>query len=231
MSKIVLSVIIATYNRHIKLDNCLSSLYKVIEREGFNSFVEIIVVDQSDLKFMAGIKYDIKSNYIYMQSHIRNAAHARNLGSEKAQGDYFWFLDDDAEVISMNFNSLLMTTGVIFISWKERHSVYINKYKYRKLNILRMSGTPFYILKSDHFRSVHGFSEQLGPGSEIGGGEDLDLLLRIDKFSYINDFVIQGQISHPVEQLDRNKQRVYYQARGYVLGKNKEFLLFLTNFV
>ena len=94
-----------------------------------------------------------------------------------------------------------------------------------------MSGTPFYILKSDHFRSVHGFSEQLGPGSEIGGGEDLDLLLRIDKFSYINDFVIQGQISHPVEQLDRNKQRVYYQARGYVLGKNKEFLLFLTNFV
>ena len=64
-----------------------------------------------------------------------------------------------------------------------------------------------------------------------GGGEDLDLLLRIDKFSYINDFVIQGQIAHPVEQLDLNKQRVYYQARGYVLGKNKEFLLFLTNFV
>lgn len=90
-SKILVSVIVPTYNRGQSLVNTLRSL----EGQIYKNF-EIIVVDQSTKKFPE------KENYLRGHREIRyfflpeaNASLAKNFGAGKARGGIFLFLDDD----------------------------------------------------------------------------------------------------------------------------------------
>ncbi|MGB9911149.1 MAG: glycosyltransferase [Microgenomates group bacterium] len=94
MKKIMVSVIIPTYNRDEPLRITLKSLFK----QSYDNF-EIIVVDQSDKKFPKKEKFLKKysSKICYFSGLPPNAAAARNFGARKAKGKIFLFVDDDIE--------------------------------------------------------------------------------------------------------------------------------------
>lgn len=226
-NKILLSIVIATCNRQKQLINCLKSLHKTFKKKN----IEIIIIDQSDIILKFILKNLFYNKIIYKYSKIKNASCARNYGSKIARGTFIWFLDDDAKVINFNLEILNAKNNIFFISWKEKKNIFKSNYLYYKLNVLRMSGTPFYVVSRKDFLTIGGFNPLLGPGTKMGGGEDLDFLLRLNKIFKIRDFKFCGSISHSLCILSKKKKILYYKARGFVLGLNSEYVLFLLNFI
>ena len=213
-----LSIIIATYNRHQLLSYCLNSINNL--DSSITDNIEVIVVDQSATTFKKSSDYLFD---IYIHKSPIGASIARNYGARNAAGEYLWFLDDDAVVNSINLQNL--EGNVVFFDWKEKPFTPVSGIFFRKLNIVRKSGAPFFTLRKDVFDKVHGFDEQLGPGAEFNAGEDLDILLRVDKISKIKKNTIIGSVSHGLE-LDLGRVSTYAFCRGIVLRKNKEYVLF-----
>lgn len=85
------SVIIPTLHRPGDLERCLASIDRL--HRGFD---EIVIVDQGDLRTTEKIvgPHVHLNVRIYYQG-IRSAARARNLGMEKASGEFLFFIDDD----------------------------------------------------------------------------------------------------------------------------------------
>ena len=232
MNKVRLSIVLASYNRHIQLSKCLDSIYSVFISLGYLSFIEIIVIDQTEKVFNKIEIYNDKfTNFIYKRVETKNASSARNIGSTESTGMYLWFIDDDAELKSFDTSALYNNNDILFISWKEKSKVFSTIYPYNKLNLLRRSGTPFYIIRKSVFESVSGFNKSLGPGSPQRGGEDLDLLLRINRFHKISNFKSFGELTHALDTSDQDKKYSYFHARGFVLASNREYSLFLINLI
>jgi glycosyltransferase involved in cell wall biosynthesis len=88
--KKLFSVILPTYNRRRELERCLKS----IKSQTFQDF-EIIVVDDGSSddtdEFIDAYHPDVR----YFHQQNRGVARARNLGMEKAEGNYFAFIDSD----------------------------------------------------------------------------------------------------------------------------------------
>jgi glycosyltransferase involved in cell wall biosynthesis len=225
----LLSVVIATLDRHEHLTKCLSSLIRSLGCQAQAGDVEVIVVDQSSelFRFTESSKSDI--TFQYFQFPIKNASSARNFGAQMACGRYLWFLDDDAEVLSFDGGALNSQDDVFFVCWSERLDIFSLVYPIRKLNILRRSGTPFYVVRRDVFNDAGGFNALLGPGSDLGGGEDFDLLLRVDKIAKVRSFCCVGIISHPLPEYLPEKTKRYFFARGFVLGFHREYMLLVFN--
>lgn len=97
------SVVIPTYNRLPILQKCLLAL----ENQQFNphlvSGYEIVVVDDGStdqtISWLTTQKALLSHVKLYTQNH-KGAAAARNLGVEKAQGDWIIFIDSDLVVTS-----------------------------------------------------------------------------------------------------------------------------------
>lgn len=232
MQELKLTIVIATCNRHLQLKKCIDSIYSIFYIKNFISEIEIRVIDQSNEKFIYNSEYkNLYKNFFYQHVSIKNASYARNIGAKESRGEYIWFMDDDAELKDFDISVLYNGVDVFFISWKEKKKVFEINYFYNKLNLLRRSGTPFYILKKTIFYCAGSFNEILGPGSLMRGGEDLDLLIRINRLKTIKNFGCFGTLSHPLIQNDKEKKRSYYFARGYVLAINKEYLLFGINII
>lgn len=230
MSIIKLSIIIATYNRHQELKLCIDSLLSGFSKIKLLPNVEIRVVDQSENIFSHAKDYEsINQNFYYQRISIKNASYARNVGARESRGEYLWFMDDDAILCEFNASALFRGLTVIFISWIQKRKIFDRIYLFNNLNILRRSGTPFYILKKIEFNKVSGFNERIGPGTIMRGGEDLDLLLRVNRVCPIREFCTYGSLSHPLINSDQEKKSSYYFARGYVLAINKEYFLFILN--
>jgi glycosyltransferase involved in cell wall biosynthesis len=190
----------------------------------------VIVVDQSDITHdfcSSNFNFDLK----IIRSDIKNASLARNLGASHSNGDFLWFLDDDATVLSFPDLSVQDEKKVRFIEWYEKSVVFKSVYPIRKLNIVRRSGTPFYLVPRTYFDLVGGFDKCLGPGTEVKGGEDLDLLIRVNSYQRIDDFRNIGCISHHIDNDYTPKSYSYFYARGYVLIKNREYVLFVLNLI
>ncbi|MEM0136032.1 MAG: glycosyltransferase family 2 protein [Thermoplasmatales archaeon] len=85
----MVSVIIPTYRRHDKLNNCLSSL----SHSSYNN-IEVIVVNDDpndDLKDFIG-QYDIR----YIQNDVESyVIKCRNTGAKISKGEILFFVDDD----------------------------------------------------------------------------------------------------------------------------------------
>ena len=89
------SVIIPTYNRHRFLERALASVAK----QTFRDF-EILVIQNGENSASHEIaeKFNGKGVPVrYFFESIPDAANARNVGIEKARGEYIAFLDDDDE--------------------------------------------------------------------------------------------------------------------------------------
>ena len=93
MNKKKVSIIIPTYNNEEYLDKCLASISGKYE-----SNVEILVIDDGSTDHTANIvkKYIYHYNNIhYFYQKNSGVSVARNIGLEKATGEYIFFLDSD----------------------------------------------------------------------------------------------------------------------------------------
>jgi glycogen(starch) synthase len=86
-----LSIVIATYNRHSDLKECLCSIFDL--KDGVH---EVIVIDSGSTDETGKLKdlFPVK----YVSIHERNRQRARNIGISIASGDIVAFLDDDVVV-------------------------------------------------------------------------------------------------------------------------------------
>lgn len=83
-----LTVVIATADRPILCRKVLKSLAKQIGEQ------EILLIDNGKVKLPRETYKAANLRYFY--TSIKGLAHARNLGWQKAHGDYIAYLDDDA---------------------------------------------------------------------------------------------------------------------------------------
>ena len=89
---ILISIIIAVYQRQDELKELLASLVKQTDSE-----FEVVIVDDGSPKSLEAIANQFKPelNIRYFYKENSRPAKSRNFGMQKASGDYFIFLDSD----------------------------------------------------------------------------------------------------------------------------------------
>jgi glycosyltransferase involved in cell wall biosynthesis len=98
---IKLSIIIPTYNRNEYIVNLLDKLKQQITDE-----VEVIVVDDNSNIALQDSWY----NYIYLTENSGGASVPRNIGLDKAKGEYITFIDSDDLVSDDYIQTILEAT-------------------------------------------------------------------------------------------------------------------------
>lgn len=95
MAITLLSVVIVTRNRRTELHRCLQSLRRLTYRN-----LEVVVVDNASTD---GLPEMVAEQFpevrLFRADQNYGCGVGRNIGARVARGDYFWFIDDDAEVI------------------------------------------------------------------------------------------------------------------------------------
>lgn len=91
-NKKILTIVIPIYNVDKYLANCLESIGEINTEE-----VEVILVNDGSTDKSEGIckEYSKKFNYTYIYQDNKGCSSARNLGIEKSNGEYIWFIDSD----------------------------------------------------------------------------------------------------------------------------------------
>ncbi len=222
----LVSVIIPTYNREIKIVNraiksTLNQTYKKLE---------IIIVDDniddkisSDLKLLIN-KFD--DNRIIYHKNKKNigGAKSRNRGIDIANGQYISFLDDDDFFLSEKIEKqvkYMKSRKVDFVisnlaiidnkmkvkdirkfNWFDRNQynnkeLLINHYKYH------LTGTPTFMFKKNMLINLKGF-----PNVEMGHEFHLvDRALKNDyKLGYVNEILTVAYL-HNGERISTNNNR------------------------
>ena len=181
----LVSVIIPTFNRLGKIQRAVDSVL----RQSFKDFELIVVDDGSTDKTLDWLKQCQDPKLTIIESKHSGVAHARNLGVQKAHGEWLCFLDSDdvwhrhklSEQIRFHANHpgiLISQTDDVWI----RNSVRVNKMKKHevrdgdifepslKLCLICCSSV---MIQKKLFFEVGGFDENLPTC------EDYDLWIRI----------------------------------------------------
>lgn len=197
--KFLFSIIIPTYNRETDLDRCLKSLVE----QTYKDF-EVIVCDNgsSDNTKAVAMDYVNKLNlsYIFIEENSGGPAAPRNLGIEKALGQWVCFLDSDDWYTSdrLEYISNLDLNIVDFLY----HNLEIVKKgkRYKTMTCRKLSSTNTYYsllcninsiptsstcIRNEMLKKTNGFNES----KNISGLEDFELWLKLAKvnvkFRYI----------------------------------------------
>lgn len=111
---IKISVIIPTYKPQEYLWECLNSLKK--QSISVNDFEIVIILNGCAEPYDSQIRNYISSNLqdyhvAYLQTNMGGVSNARNLGLEKATGEYICFIDDDDLVTADYLEELLKVSS------------------------------------------------------------------------------------------------------------------------
>jgi len=106
----MLTVIIPTYKPQSYLYECLESL--ISQTISYNQFEVILILNGCREPYLKNIKQFINRrmkdmNICLLQTDVPGVSNARNIGLEKAKGEYICFIDDD-DIISNTYLELLM---------------------------------------------------------------------------------------------------------------------------
>ena len=91
----ILSIIVPVYNTEKYLETCLESL---LNQDIDKSMYEIICINDGSTDGSLAILQEYAKNYdniVLIDKENEGVSIARNVGIEKAQGDYIWFIDAD----------------------------------------------------------------------------------------------------------------------------------------
>lgn len=122
INKIILSIIIPTYNRNEYIVKLLDKLHSQIQKN-----VEVIVVDDhSDIPLK-----NSWFKYIYLDNNSGGASIPRNVGLDNAKGRYICFVDADDMVSDDYIETILEKTkedwDFCYISWQGKSNKVIIK--------------------------------------------------------------------------------------------------------
>ena len=106
-----LSIIIPVYNVEQYLKRCLDSIF---QQDVSEYMYEVIIVndgspDNSELIILPYLKEH--SNIVYLKQANKGLSSARNVGLEKATGDYIWFIDSDDAASVDSIKSIIYFCG------------------------------------------------------------------------------------------------------------------------
>jgi len=246
--KILISVVVCTYNRAFLLENCLRSLEK---QTADKKKYEVIVVNNNStdntLKFVQDF---IKNRYNFrlITEKRQGLSYARNRGWKEAKGKYVAYIDDDA-VAEPNWIEQIM----IAIKKHPKISVFGGPYKrffnepipywfpenWGNLNlgskekILKqewLSGSNIIFNKSI-LKKYGGFKTNLGmKGKKLLYGEETELLARFKKAGEPIYYVPTILVNHLVADYKLNfwwmLKSDYWRTFSYSLLNKNELDLF-----
>ena len=221
----LISIIIPTLGRTTELDALLSSIYSSI----YKNF-EIIVVDQNCSDILDEIikKYADVLICKHLKVSFKGAAKARNYGASFASGEYLFFPDDDAELLSYTLDVALETfdkskADVVFgkcIDRSGNDSVAVfsqeeNFLSLQKYDNMFIEATM--VIKKSVFLEYL-FDETLGVGTFHGAEEAYDLVLRMlyDKIAIF--YTPKLHVYHPnkvTDYKDADIKRVFTYRCGF----------------
>ena len=95
MTNPLFSIIIPTYNRAHLLSKTITSLLSQTYKNWECIIVDDVSTDDTKSLVEKYIKSDSRFQFYIRENNPKGASHCRNIGLEKAQGDYIIFLDSD----------------------------------------------------------------------------------------------------------------------------------------
>lgn len=107
-NKFIFSIIIPVYNTGKYIEKCLKSIHEAIDQE-----CEVIIIndgstDNSEeliLNFIRKLPEKIKNNFVYIKKENKGLADTKNVGIEKARGEFISVVDSD-DYISQDFYTI-----------------------------------------------------------------------------------------------------------------------------
>jgi glycosyltransferase involved in cell wall biosynthesis len=194
--------VVCSYNRAVLLNGCLQSIFNQTVDQ---NYYEIIVVDNNSNDNTREVVESFKDhfNLRYFLETRQGLSYARNLGLEKARGEYVAYLDDDV-LVPPNWLKILMNLidkNVPYLDglggplypfyttpkpdwYEDNYAVQMGS---RKIAGFLDSGKSFIganmIWKKDLLKSIDGFSPEFGYVGNIQTlGEETDAYYRAWKF-------------------------------------------------
>lgn len=236
VQKTLVSVVIPTKNRAATLPDTLHSILA-----GTYQNFELIVVDQSNDEATFGVvaEFATDQRLHYYRNERAGATSSRNLGVAFSQGELIAFTDDDVTVTSDWLERIVAAfeadPELQFIcgkltappfDWDSGFTPSFNP----DLNLMskwRLSTTAasanFSLRRELMFNRVGGFDELTGPGTPIGGGDDVNFFMRViaNKAKYKPDSSIEVIHTHGFRAGTARKvlQRTYQIGMGYACGR------------
>ena len=202
----LVSIIVRTFNRPERLQECLQSL----ARQNYSPFEVVVVNDAGeDVSHILPVELGaIPYQYVSNSKNMGRTA-ALNIGVEAATGEYIGFLDDDDVIYPQHIRSLAQTampdrlpvvyTNVINVTyqrdpqtqeWKRVHEQLVYSFDFEKDNFLLANYIPItcLLIRKDCFAAVGPFDESLLIY------EDWEFLIRLSrKFPFKHIPIITGE--------------------------------------
>lgn len=227
----LITIICATLGPLSEVENLMQSLHKAVIFANNGLKIEFILIDQGencdDYTFPALDSLTI----LNLKNSVRGLSLNRNIGLDKASGEWIFILDSDCTVDKHFFHEFFelikiypsnkhfigKVVGVndnksLFRKWpqslKKINSVYIIYYCISVNNIFKFDGE---IIK---------FDESFGLGSEFGSCEDLDFFARLKTTPIYSPSLI---IMHPnfiAKNLPKSKLDSYSYGFGAFCAKH-----------
>lgn len=247
MPKVMVSVIVCTYNRYQLLYDCLNSL---VNQTLDKSFFEVIVIDNNSNDNTQNVIKQFESsipNFRYFLEKEQGLSYARNRGWKEAKGKYIAYLDDDAiapynycEKIANIFETTIPTPVVVGGPIYPRYNHNPPSWFTDDLEIRTWGDTPHFLLppaaqfgfsgsnmviQIDILKKYQGFATQFGmKGNKLILGEETELFTKIYKeypyFWYDPTLIVK-------HWTPRGNMKITYRIhRSYKSGVAKALMLY-----
>ena len=204
MSKPLVSIVIATYNRREHLESAINSALK----QTYDN-VEIVVVcnstDNTPALFTDGAKFDLENIQYHHIDERMGVAKARNFGYEKAKGDILITIDDDAIFKNEHVTSVVAkafqnhrTLGILAFRVVNAHTGEIETlpHKDKDIDPNKPFTAPYFIGCGNAIRSSVFDDVGYYPESFRYGAEELDLSYRTIDAGYTIKYLPEATVIH-----------------------------------
>jgi len=220
MNEKIITVIIPTYNRKIKIQTIVNFLK-------YNNFIKILIVEDGSVEGVRNhnnrlIKKHPNISYFSYKKN-KGQSFACNLGLKYTTTKYVWFFDDDDLVCCNSIKKIIKEIqltkgdGYLLPMQQTYNGIVVNKaipsFRPHSFNDLRSNGqlvsTSCSIFKTNLIKKIKGWDEHLY------GGTDTDLFLRFSKigrFRFVDCNAVVVDISHP----GRLTNKVFRQLKAKI---------------